>query len=99
MGMASFAVVENAGATWGETQSDVPRELSTPAATHKRRVLVGVSTGLCFALAAGVAVATTRKATSTSQWRGADVMSKGGYEVKADTGCSDWADKTLGSMT
>merc|ERR1712087_378321 len=96
--MASFAVVENAGATDSETQSDVPRELSTPAATHKRRVLVGVSTGLCFALAAGVAVATTRKSTTTSQWRSADMMSKAGYTVTADTGCSDWEAQKIGDM-
>merc|ERR1712066_915774 len=81
-----------------ETQSDVPRELSTPAATHKRRVLVGVSTGLCFALAAGVAVATTRKSTTTSQWRSADMMSKAGYTVTADTGCSDWEAQKIGDM-
>merc|ERR1712217_732722 len=35
---------------------------------------------------------------SASHWRGADMMSKGGYTVTANTGCSDWEAQQIGEL-
>jgi len=95
--MASFAAVDSAGATDTETQSDTLGNVTVDATSTKRRMYVGVLSGLGIAAAVGLAVAMTRPA-STTIWANSNFISESTHEITPNTGCSDWETQKIGSI-